>query len=294
MKERNFTCLSSFILKIIALVTMTIDHVGVVLEMNVGYNYALAEVFRGIGRLALPLFCFMICEGVIHTKRFGNYMLRLGIMATLVMGAFIIVEETPWFNGMSIRDMGNIFIDLLLGACCVYLLKRKEWYFKLLSLIPLGISVLSFIAATTEFADGILIHWFPYFLRSQYHFYSVGMIILFYLAYVAKDIFLKQYSNNSGIPVDSLVGTNIERYALNLFSVLALVTTTLGYYMIGMLMDVRYVYWMVGMQNLAMISGAFILLYNGKRGYNAKWFQYGSYLYYPIHILIIYGIGMLL
>jgi len=36
-----------------------------------------------------------------------------------------------------------------------------------------------------------------------------------------------------------------------------------------------------------MISGALILLYNGRRGYNAKWFQYGSYLYYPLHIVAL-------
>lgn len=294
MKNKNFTCLSSFILKIIAIVTMTIDHIGVILEMNVGYNYALAIAFRYIGRLALPLFAFMICEGVIHTKKIGNYLLRLGIMATLVTGALIFIEYVPWFDGVSVRNEGNIFIDLLLGALAVYLLSRKEWYFKVLSIIPLGISIVSYIVTSIEFGEGILIHWYPFFLRAQYHFYSVGMIILFYCAYLAKDLFLKQYSHNSGIPVESLKGTTLERYALNLFSVFALVIATLGFFFIALSIDYDYVFWEIEMQNIAMVSGAFILLYNGKRGYNAKWFQYGSYAYYPIHLIIIYAIGMLI
>lgn len=73
--------LSNFWLKIIALLTMTIDHLGYLLP---SYNPELANVFRYIGRLALPLFCFMIVEGAIHTKNFKKYALRLGIMASII------------------------------------------------------------------------------------------------------------------------------------------------------------------------------------------------------------------
>ena len=62
-ENRTWTCLSGFILKLIAFLTMALDHVGVVLQMNVGENYGLAIAFRVIGRLALPLFCFLIAEG---------------------------------------------------------------------------------------------------------------------------------------------------------------------------------------------------------------------------------------
>ena len=37
-----------------------------------------------------------------------------------------------------------------------------------------------------------------------------------------------------------------------------------------------------------------ILFYSGKRGYNAKWFQYGAYIYFPAHLIIIYLIFALL
>ena len=89
MKNKSFAVISSFILKIVALVTMTFDHVGYMLGDSVGYNFWLVTLFRVIGRLALPLFCFMITEGVIHTKKIGNYFLRLGIMGTLVASAHV-------------------------------------------------------------------------------------------------------------------------------------------------------------------------------------------------------------
>ena len=286
--NRSFLVFSSFILKIVAMVTMTFDHIGFLLSEVVGYNYWLVIVFRIIGRIALPLYCLMITEGVLHTKNKGNYLLRLGIMATSITIALVVGVEA--FGIDSIRQEGNIFIDLILGAVCVWALTRKEWYFKVLIIIPLGIGVASYFATSLEIQQNILIHWFPYFLRPQYFFYGIGMIILFYVAYLLKDLFLKQYSQNSGIPVESLEGTTIERIAINLFSILMLVIATLGLFVMSLFVNA---FWIASIQNAALIAGAFILLYNGKRGYNAKWFQYGSYLYYPLHLLIIFGIGML-
>lgn len=291
-KNRSFLIFDSFILKIVAMVTMTFDHVGWLLASQIGENYWLVIVFRIIGRIALPLYCLMIVEGVLHTKNIGKYFLRLGIMATAITAVLAFVGFVPPFsNEIDIRNEGNIFIDLLLGVLAVYALTRKEWYFKVLAFIPLGIGIAAYFANTLELVDGMLIHWFPFFLRPQYFFYGVGLIILFYFAYLLKDIFLKQYSANSGIPVESLEGTNIERIAVNLFSILMLIIATLGLYLMSFFTTV---YWIASIQNAAIISGAFILFYNGKRGYNAKWFQYGCYLYYPLHLVLIFGIGMLI
>ena len=38
----------------------------------------------------------------------------------------------------------------------------------------------------------------------------------------------------------------------------------------------------------------FILFYNGKLGYNKKWFKYGSYLYYPLHLIILFLLSLIL
>ena len=108
--------LSNFWLKLIALLTMTIDHIGYLLPYS-----TTALIFRYIGRIALPLFCFMIAEGAIHTKNFNKYAFRLGLMASLISIAIIGSELIPYFKeqGFSMRDEGNIFIDLLLGAVAI-------------------------------------------------------------------------------------------------------------------------------------------------------------------------------
>lgn len=54
-------------LKLIAMITMTVDHIG--LEL-----FPRLVLFRVIGRLAFPIFAFMIAEGCVYTKSMGRYL----------------------------------------------------------------------------------------------------------------------------------------------------------------------------------------------------------------------------
>ena len=275
--------LSSFWLKIIALVTMTIDHIGYLF-----FEGNSAMILRHIGRLAFPLFCFMIAEGVIHTKSFKKYALRLGIMASAISLA-VIIDEAFYISGGILRAEGNIFIDLLLGALAVYCLKQNKWYFKIIALVPLGLSIASFIATAFESCHCYgIVNWYPFFLRGQYDWLGVLLIVGFYVAHYMKDAFIKVHSNITGIAVENYQDSNLERLVLNIFSVMMLVIATIIFYIVGELLPPKYVSWYNNLQLFAMFSGVFILLYNGKRGYNKKWFQYGSYLYYPVHMIILY------
>ena len=287
--------LSSFWLKVIALLTMTIDHIGFMIDGYPGCE-TLTFVFRHIGRLALPLFCFMIAEGAMHTKNFKKYALRLGIMASLISLGMIIYESIPSLNqGMSIRDQGIIFLDLLLGAFAVFCLRQKRWYLKLLAILPLAFGIASFIASSLENCDCYgKILWFPYFIRTQYGWFAILMCILFYVARVLADLYLSFLSSQTGITKENYKDSSVERHAINIISVLMIVAISFLFYYIGTLMEPQYVSWMLKIQLFAVFAGAFILLYNGKRGYNKKWFQYGSYLYYPIHLGILFLIFSLI
>ena len=64
--ERKFG-LNTFVLKMIAIVTMLIDHVGVVL-------FPQYFILRLIGRMAFPIFAYTLVEGFIHTRDVSKYM----------------------------------------------------------------------------------------------------------------------------------------------------------------------------------------------------------------------------
>ena len=281
--------LSSFILKIIALVTMTFDHVGLLLQTVDPFNPStleVATVFRSIGRLALPLFVFMIVEGVIHTKNFKRYLLRLGILAVLISIFFIVIEYSSLRSDAApLLRAGNIFLDLSLVALSIYLLNQKEIWKKLITLLPLGFSILSFIVKGLE-QGGMSIYWFPCFLTMQYDWFSLVLGIGFYYAYKLGDLYIKMLEENKGLNKEIWEGNGNYRLLINIISVFILAVVSLLYYACKFYWP-EGVFWSVETQLLAIISGAFILLYNGTRGYNAKWFQYGSYLYYPLHIIVI-------
>lgn len=285
----SYLILDGFWLKIIALLTMTIDHVGVALGMYYGENpqvMAIVNVCRIIGRLALPIFCFLIVEGVLHTRNFKRYLLNMGVIAAAVLISQIFMEYV-----MKLRvAQGNIFFDLILGAIAVKCLMDKRIWIKAIALLPIAFGVVSFIFYGLDFSGAPIAKYFPYFLRSQYHWYSIALVVAFYLSYPIAKWLLNNTSSFTGLDYEMTKDNNLYRIVVNSISILFLSIITIGLYLIGLFMDPIKVFWDIGLQNYALISCALLLLYNGKRGYNSIAFKYGCYIYYPLHILLAYGI----
>ena len=109
--------LSSNAIKIIACIAMLFDHIGkiVYLFFPTENMYWLNYAFSIIGRLALPIFVFLLIEGFYHTKNIKKYFIRLGIMAAIIGLSEIILAFIPSLNMTdTLFKAGNIFIDLLL------------------------------------------------------------------------------------------------------------------------------------------------------------------------------------
>ncbi|MBQ9857979.1 MAG: hypothetical protein IJO77_03165, partial [Oscillospiraceae bacterium] len=70
MQNQRRVDLSGFILKTVAVITMLIDHIGAVL-------FPFNPLFRYIGRIAFPIFAFLISEGFYYTKSRIKYAARL-------------------------------------------------------------------------------------------------------------------------------------------------------------------------------------------------------------------------
>lgn len=73
-KIRTFPGLSGNQLKLLALITMTLDHIGLQLFPQV-------EILRILGRLALPIFAYMIAEGCHYTRSRTRYLAAMAAMA---------------------------------------------------------------------------------------------------------------------------------------------------------------------------------------------------------------------
>lgn len=143
--------MSSFTLKIIACLTMIIDHLGYLVFKG---KFSL---FNFIGRIAFPIFAFQISEGYSNTKNLKKYILRLLI--------FAIISQYPFwlFHGLISSEFSlNIFFTLLLGLICIIIYDKTKY--KLLSLLIC--LLLAYIGEITH---------------CDYGFYGVFIILLFYI-----------------------------------------------------------------------------------------------------------------
>ena len=208
-------------LKTIAMITMTCDHVGMQLFPQLLW-------LRMIGRLAMPIYAYMIAEGCRHTRDRKRYLLRL----------------------------------LGLGALCqaVYFVAMDSLYMCIL--ITFSLSVL-LICAADKVREG--------------HSWGVfgGMTAaVFFLCTILPDL---------------LPGTDFEiDYGLPgvLLPVLIYEGGTKGLLVGLLLMALKY----GGVQWLAFLAVPLLLIYNGQRGKAniGKLF----YWYYPVHLVVIYGLSL--
>lgn len=97
-------------LKILAMVTMTIDHIGMLLFPRVLW-------FRIIGRLAFPIYAFMIAEGCRHTRSLSRYLGGMAAMAALCQIVSFVVTR-------SLTQC--VLVTFSLSICLIILLKQAR------------------------------------------------------------------------------------------------------------------------------------------------------------------------
>ena len=120
-------------LKIIAIVSMVIDHCAYFLMDN---GTLLYDAMRCVGRIAFPVFAFLIAEGFAYTHNMKRYFTQL-------LG-FAIVSEVPWYLLNGADGTHNVMFALALGVIALAILEKlKE------NSILCGIAILSIACFVT-------------------------------------------------------------------------------------------------------------------------------------------------
>lgn len=105
--------LSGSALKVIAMISMVIDHVALYLMEQ---GTLLYETMRCIGRIAFPVFAFLIAEGFIHTRsRYRYFFTLLG---------FAVISEIPWYLLNGTDGTHNVMFTLALGVATLMVLEN--------------------------------------------------------------------------------------------------------------------------------------------------------------------------
>lgn len=189
---KRYQFLTGNALKIIAIIIMVIDHLaaGILMpiiqisanKLNINFNVELAwqvyDMMRVIGRIAFPLFCFLLVEGFVHTRNRKKYAFNLFI--------FALISEFPFdllFWGDMSRSHGtwpfcnvysNVFFTLLFG---LFTLWGMECVSKKMNDDGKGKKVVSIILQLVCVVIGSVCAWY---LDTDYAEYGVQLIAVLY------------------------------------------------------------------------------------------------------------------
>lgn len=210
-------------LKLIACITMLIDHIGAIYFMGV-------TELRIIGRISFPIYCFLLVEGGKHTRDPKKYGLRL------LIG--VLLAELPFdlaFSGSLNFDSCSVMVTLLFGYLSIVAWRNGKG--------ALRFAVIGLLCLLAEF------------LRTDYGAIGIAIILLFDLT---REIPYGKLWQTGGLAVLCWSGYSVSvgllRIPIQFFAVLAMIP---------------------------------ISLYNGRKVTHSKAVQWGFYLFYPAHLLIL-------
>lgn len=247
--------MSTFALKIIAITTMLIDHVTAIFIPPNTWVYLIGRI---IGRIAFPIFLFLLVEGFFHTWNVQNYLKRLGIFALISelpfdlamynsffgrLGGNIktdlpqIFSDNQVFDTVIKRFMSNqnVFFTLFIGLATIYFMSIIEKkYKKNMLYVNLFNAVITLVACLVAAL-----------LKTDYSYKGVLLIVAFYLFRGSKIL----------LTISIFI---ISQDVIQAFSALAMIP---------------------------------IAFYNGKKGKDIKYF---FYTFYPGHLMVLFLISLLI
>ncbi|MCI2046553.1 MAG: conjugal transfer protein TraX [Faecalibacterium sp.] len=185
--QRPKRSLSGTALKYIACLSMLLDHIGascleqgplaalaaapsdtwgslLAVQPALYVPYYTDIVLRQLGRLAFPIYCFLLVEGFLHTHDVKRYLLRLAAFAALSEVPF----DLAFFESPFYPQYQNVFFTLLLGLACLLWLQQAEKQPGIKSRL-LGIAGILLCGAAAEL------------FQSDYGFAGVALIAVLYL-----------------------------------------------------------------------------------------------------------------
>ena len=254
---------------------MFIDHTGAVFPEHFGLG------FRVVGRLAFPIFVFLLAEGFRHTRNPYNFLARLGVFAIVSEPFFDLALHTTLhghetfsfrflLDNVNFLSSTNIFYTLFFGGVAImayrYIISQKDAIFNMreTAKYPSGrvgifgktsVAIL-FLVASFAFAE---------LLTTDYASYGVLFILLMYA-----------------------VKTKKTRLAVMAFMCLWQHTNILAFIFDGY---GAYLPFMFLLMIPATVFTVFLVMfYNGKRGPGGMKMLF--YVLYPAHLGVLFAIAM--
>ena len=246
--------MTAFVLKLIAMSTMVIDHVG---HYFLNDNYCM----RAIGRIAFITYAFLIAESWCQLKnkpdRLKAHGIKLFLLSLISEIPYDICAREKWFD----PSRQNVVFLLWLGFLALILLgwwKKKTEEKRILFSLGCGVIVVAAAAAT-------------YILRTEYKVAGLILILLFalYLEIESDWAPQKRWPALAGVIVIYLLLHFWTRAGFGSFPKILALARKENFRIVGSLLTVFP-----------------LAFYNRERGYDSRWFRWFYSLFYPLQYIV--------
>ena len=297
--------LTAFHLKVIALVIMVVDHTAAALEI---IPMPLNTFLRRIGRIAFPIYAFLVAEGCRHTRSREKYLLRLGVFALISEIPFDLAFDSNWRTGVpgiDFLNFTNVFYTMFFAVACTHIWETLRRQSRALQLAAAG-----FFGVCVAF-------WVWLLYAADGNGLPIILTILLYLAcFLTACHALGKRGNREPDWLGSLLCILPLLPVFFLSEVVDCDYSVFGVVLICLIYLARDRKWQIGVLTLgifyeygwelwlkqvvlwegtfrwapggslccALLAAALVCLYNGQRGRNIKWAFYAAY---PVHIAIL-------
>lgn len=283
--------MTASILKLIAIISMTIDHIGAYLFYS-GSDIVSPQginLMRSIGRMALPIFAYFLVVGYFKTRDIKKYISRMHLFAIISQIPFTLAfyyENYYVYESVNFIEYDYKWLLAIIPMMAFYYVLILDRKFDI-SLVYVSIAWL--ITPINTSVNG-------YFLLTGYElniFYELGLALILFEYF---NLLKTRYKNNVLMYIIIAISVilsyyyigGIANYGYNAIALMIALYLTKGtkYYQSFIVFLWGYYMYNWNMINIIFIVLTCILLltYNGKKGSNLK---YLFYTFYPIHIIIL-------
>lgn len=231
-EKRFFKVLNNNQLKIIAMISMLIDHIGLVFFPNI-------IILRYIGRLAFPIYAYMIAEGCRYTKNRKKYLGIIAVMAFIFQIVYFVFMQSI-YQGILVNFSFSIATIFAIES----FFKNKKALNKIFMVVFISTVLFIYLCLPIIFEE-----------YGFYIDYDIWGLLLPILVYFAPNKWCRAIFTATLLIIMTIVsGKNMQWWSL--------------------------------------LTIPLFILYNEERG--SKKLKYVFYIFYPLHLVIIYGIMFLL
>jgi hypothetical protein len=256
--------MTTFQIKLIAITSMVIDHLGLVFFPHI-------LLLRIIGRLAFPLFAWLIANGAYHTSNIKLYLTRLFLFALVAQVPFILVNRliNPSFWEF------NVLFTLFFGLAAIELMKRAKNRYIAVSVVIVS-ALLAQVLSADYGALGVLAIIIFYIFFEDRKKMIILQICLFTLLSIVPILLFIAFTGTLS-PVAAITSFNICPPSWISVCVKVSAAIPANFIILNLI------------EPLGLISLVFIALYDDQEGKKLKYF---FYWFYPMHLLILYFIKL--